>query len=563
MIKKSLFGMALGVFLLSSCTSEEPISETSDGNVTFHATLPAQLLTRSDSYNTIFDNGTNATELAYAVYDESGTNISTLNGEATISGLSADVKLNLVTGKTYTIVFWAQAPGAPYTFVPSTGKMTVTTTGNAQDLNRDAFFACEKFTVTGAVNKEVVLQRPFAQVNIGTCDFDAFTAAGGNLTTSGITVTAPTVLNLLDGTVDIEEEYTLTPAEFVDNESRSINFPVTTTPAQKYLTTAFILVDRTRSTVDVKWTSDNAERPEVTYAHIPVQRNYRTNIYGHLLTNPTGFSVTINEVFETENININKDEELADGVYYNKGTKTYTVSTGEGLKWVAENIRLTGSDKLLLDNDIDMNGEVVTPLNVAFEPTGSFILDGQGHTIKNLLFEGDKASLVKGSVVGTIKNLNIDGMTGSVTKRFAGLIGNLYGNVENVHVKNVHLESTEGRIGAIVGIHNSGTMTDCSVENVTINGGWSVGGVIGAINETANRTYKNIRVANVSISTDAAWGGNAAYKGTITGDIYKQGIVFENCSIEGTVEGCDSPELPIDVPDFAYTWNGTLINAAE
>ena len=67
MIKKSLFGMALEVFLLSSCTSEGPISETSDGNVTFHATLPAQLLTRSDSYNTIFDNGTNATELAYAV----------------------------------------------------------------------------------------------------------------------------------------------------------------------------------------------------------------------------------------------------------------------------------------------------------------------------------------------------------------------------------------------------------------------------------------------------------------------------------------------------------------
>lgn len=555
--------MALGVSLLSSCTSEEPIIGVSDENVTFHATLPTQLQSRSESYNTIFDNGTNATELTYAVYDESGNNISTLNGEATISGLGADVKLNLVTGKTYTIVFWAQAPGAPYTFVPSTGKMTVTTTGDAQDLGRDAFFACEKFKVTGATNKEVVLQRPFAQINIGTSDLDAFTTAGGNLTTSGITATAPTVLNLLDGTVDVEAEYTLTPAAFVDNDSRSINFPVTTTPSQKYLTTAFILVDRTRSTIDVKWTSDNMERPEVTYAHIPVQRNYRTNIYGHLLTNPAAFNITITEVFETEDNNINKDEELADGVYYNKERKTYKVSTGAGLRWVAENIRLTGADKLLLDNDIDMNGEVVTPLNVAFEPEGSFTLDGQGHTIKNLLFAGDKASLINGAIVGNIKNLNIDGMTGSITKRFAGLIGNLYGNVENVHVKNVNLESTEGRIGAIVGIHNSGTMTDCSVENVVINGGWSVGGVVGAINETPNRTYKNIRVANVTISTNSAWGANAAYKGTITGDIYKNGIVFENCNIEGTVEGCDSPELPIDVPDFAYTWNGTLINAAE
>nr|WP_286333306.1 MULTISPECIES: DUF6562 domain-containing protein [Duncaniella] len=108
------------------------------------------------------------------------------------------------------------------------------------------------------------------------------------------------MLDLRDGSVNetTETEYVYTPAAFV---AETEGFPVTTTPAQRWLTTNYILVGDTKATVDVTWTSDNANAPEVVYRHIPVQRNYRTNIYGTLLTNPAEYEVKIAPGFDGSN----------------------------------------------------------------------------------------------------------------------------------------------------------------------------------------------------------------------------------------------------------------------
>lgn len=363
-------------------------------------------------------------------------------------------------------------------------------------------------------------------------------------------------LNLATGAVDVEGngEVTFTSAAIPGSGE---SFPVN---GYDYLAMNYVLVAADKATVDVTLTTDCAQNPEMTFSQVPVQRNYRTNIYGKLLTDPAGFKVIIDQEYAGADIDLNKDEELHDGVYFNESSKEYKVSSADGFKWFAENVTLKGNETFRLINDIDFKGEIVTPIKVAFEPEKKITFDGQGHTVKNLILENDKSSLIAGTMVGTLKNLNVEGVSGSVTTRFVGLVKNMYGNIENVHVKNVSLNSTEGRIGAIVGIHNAGDMTNCTAENIVINGGWSVGGVSGAINETSGRKYKNVTVKNVTVSTDAAWGGNAAYKGAITGDIYVAGVVFENCSIEGDIVGCDSPQLPIDVPDFDYMWNGTTIS---
>ena len=292
-MKKFLFCMAIGAILLSSCSSDETVIATDGGNVTFRATLPEGIMSRSS-----YDDGLTATNLEYAVYDAEGKNIAALNGTTTLVSRAATVGLNLVTGKTYTVVFWASAEGAPYAFDATEGKMTVTPTGDANDVKRDAFFATEKFTVTGAVSKTIELRRPFAQINIGTSDLADFTAAGGNISKSGITVTAAKTLNLLDGTVDGEVEYVLEPAAHVTD----VAYNVPSADKQLLLTTNFILVDRAKSTVDITWTSDNDTpgREKVVYTHVPVQRNYRTNIYGKLLTNPSNYEVVVNPEFETE-----------------------------------------------------------------------------------------------------------------------------------------------------------------------------------------------------------------------------------------------------------------------
>lgn len=296
MIKKILTCVTVGACLLTSCSSEDvPANIGSEtGNVVFTASIPGGIQSRSS-----YDDGTLAQNLTYAVYDADGGHIAALDGTATFTNLQTTVSLNLVAGKTYTVVFWAEAADDTYyDFDTATGKVTVTPTGDANDAKRDAFFAYEKFTVTGAINKTVTLRRPFAQINIGTSDLAAFNAAGGSISTSGIKVIAPTVLDLRDGTTgDEEAEYIYAPSALV---AESEAFPVATTPEQRWLTTNYILVGDSKTTVDVTWISDNAERQEVVYRHIPVQRNYRTNIYGVLLTNPANYNVQISPEFEGE-----------------------------------------------------------------------------------------------------------------------------------------------------------------------------------------------------------------------------------------------------------------------
>lgn len=286
--------MAAGTLLLTSCSSDEPTTSlTGDGNVTFTAVIPGGINSRAIS------DGTTANKLTYAVYDENGDELSSLTNTVDIN-LQTSVSLNLVTGKKYTVVFWAQAEDAPYAINTTDGTVTVTETGNSQAENRDAFFASREFTVNGAVNETVTLTRPFAQINILTTDMAEFKAAGGTIEEAGLKVTAPNTLNLKDGTVSGETEYTLSNAVFPDTTEK-LPFTVagkTTT----WLVSNYILMGESKETVDVTWTSDInvPSRQSITYTGVPVQRNFRTNIYGALLTDAYDYTVVINPDYTEE-----------------------------------------------------------------------------------------------------------------------------------------------------------------------------------------------------------------------------------------------------------------------
>ena len=566
---KLFYALAASALLgLTACSSDEPVAQNGDGNVNFTLRLPDAIGTRA------FSDGLSATHLDYYVYDEDNgsTNIEALNGTATFVNRETTVSLNLVSGKSYSIVFLATVPGqSHYTYTASSKDLNVTYGSAAQDESRDAFYVYEPtFKVTGAISKDIILRRPFAQINVGTTDWASATAAGISLTETSMTVTGvANKINLGTGDVEGNEEVTFTSAAMPATPGET--FPYEAANVDRYMAMNYVLVGKDKSTVDVKMnTNANPAIDEMVFSQVPVQRNYRTNIYGDLLTNPAKWEVIIDEHYAGSDINLNLADKIADGAYFNEADKTYKVTSKEGFKWVAENKTIQGGETFELAGDIDFEGEIVTPLKVEFNGEKRITIDGKGHTIKNLQFKGDKASIIAGALVGDLKNLNVenitspgdygDGFDNRIKKRFCGVIDNIYGNIENVHVKNITLHSAEGRIGAIVGIHNSGNMTDCSVENVTIHAAWSVGGVAGAINETNNRIYRNVRVKNVTISTAPAyWGDYANYKGAMVGDVYATGVEFIDCSIEGTVQGLSKPGLPIDTPDFGYTWNGTSI----
>lgn len=241
-----------------------------------------------------YSDGATATKLQYAVYNAAGeelTDLTVTNGE--IHG-STTVNLQLTTGNTYSVIFWAAAEDAPYSVDFGTKTMTVDYNGAVSNAeNRDAFFKYHTFTVKGAQTETIELKRPFAQLNIGTADYAASESAGYVPTQSAVVVkNVYNTLNLATGVVENEVEANFALADIKKDET----FPVN---GYEYLAMNYLLVSADKTVVDVEFTyTDGSNAKTRTVGSVPVQRNYRTNIIGYLLTNPAQFNITIDEIFE-------------------------------------------------------------------------------------------------------------------------------------------------------------------------------------------------------------------------------------------------------------------------
>lgn len=297
----STFTIAAAALLVTSCNDEmdNGLKTGDEGTVTFTAQLPSEMGTRA------FADGLTAKHLQYAVY-EAGQSTplkvfgdeTTVVGEAEMNNLKQTVSLKLTTGKTYDVIFWAADNSAkkPYTFDPltQTVKIKYTNVYSNNDIC-DAFFKKETITVSGNQNVDVKLTRPFAQVNIGTDDFDAATIAGLNLTQTQVKATAGDILNLATGKMEGTEATRTFKMKAIPTADDGA-FPVA---GYKYLLMAYIPISDTKETVDMTF-GYNGKSTFRSFTNVPLQRNYRTNIYGSLLTNSVDFNVVIEPAFSGE-----------------------------------------------------------------------------------------------------------------------------------------------------------------------------------------------------------------------------------------------------------------------
>ena len=299
----SSFTIVAAALLVTSCNDEmdNGLKTGDEGTVTFTAQLPSEMGTRA------FADGLTAKHLQYAVY-EAGQSTplkvfgdeTTVVGEAEMVNLKKSVTLKLTSGKSYDVIFWADATtDSPYTFNPASREVSVdySKVNNNSD-NCDAFFKKETITVSGNQSVDVKLTRPFAQVNIGTDDFDAAKASGLEVTQTEVVAKAFATLNLATGEVADEADRTFT-MKAIPTASDG-EFPVA--GGYKYLSMDYLLVGADKATVDVVFNYGGPQNR--TFTNVPVQRNYRTNIYGSLLTNTTDFNVVIEPAFATTNYNL-------------------------------------------------------------------------------------------------------------------------------------------------------------------------------------------------------------------------------------------------------------------
>ena len=291
-MKKILLGLSAFTMLFATSCQNDLDFDTAVGKtstVSFSVGTP-EIATRA------YSDGATATKLQYAVYNAAGeelTDLTVTNGE--IHG-STTVNLQLTTGNTYSVIFWAAAEDAPYSVDFGTKTMTVDYNGAVSNAeNRDAFFKYHTFTVKGAQTETIELKRPFAQLNIGTADYAASTSAGYTPVNSAVTVKSIyNTLNLWDGEVSGETEVTYDYAAIAKNEA----FPVA---GYEYLAMNYLLVAADKALVDVEFAyteTDATAAKTRTVGSVPVQRNYRTNIYGNLLTSDVDINVEIKPEYD-------------------------------------------------------------------------------------------------------------------------------------------------------------------------------------------------------------------------------------------------------------------------
>lgn len=406
----STFTIAAAALLVTSCNDEmdNGLKTGDEGTVTFTAQLPSEMGTRA------FADGLTAKHLQYAVY-EAGQSTplkvfgdeTTVVGEAEMVNLKKSVTLKLTSGKSYDVIFWADATtDSPYTFNPASQKVSVdySKVNNNSD-NCDAFFKKETITVSGNQSVDVKLTRPFAQVNIGTDDFDAAKASGLEVTQTEVVAKAFATLNLATGEVADEADRTFT-MKAIPTASDG-EFPVA--GGYKYLSMDYLLVGADKATVDVAFNYGGPQNR--TFTNVPVQRNYRTNIYGSLLTNTTDFNVVIEPAFATTNYNlgalytasqIGGAVTLSDNVDFDRTIavqpgKTMSVNlNGKTVKnatdlwenpsvpnsWSLFSVRGTDS-KLTLSGDGDVIAKVNDCYAVDVQGGGHLVIDG-GHYNGNI-----------------------------------------------------------------------------------------------------------------------------------------------------------------------------------
>ena len=312
--------VAAGLLFATSCANEE-ITSSQAGNeatVSFSRGLEGGIDTRAIS------DGTGADKLEYAVFNAAGKRITTI-AKVSKTGVTFPTTENitLAKGQTYKIAFWAQDADCQAYEVSDDMNVAINYAGVNNDETRDAFFKSIEFTVTGSTSIDVILKRPFAQINVGVyeSDWNAAVASGVEIEKSTAKIVkAATSINLLTGkvgeettdvTVDYTENAIPTEALMVDLDKDG------TKEAYKWLSMSYILVADHGTTANAEGMFGAAATTledlgfsfipknganAITFAQglksVPVQRNWRTNIIGKLLTGDITFNIDIDPIYD-------------------------------------------------------------------------------------------------------------------------------------------------------------------------------------------------------------------------------------------------------------------------
>lgn len=157
------------------------------------------------------------------------------------------------------------------------------------------------------------------------------------------------------------------------------------------------------------------------------------------------------------------DEELGHPIlklFAEPEAETVTIKTADDLVALSERADVSHVN-IKLANDVDMTGKTIAPIGGSIAYNGTF--NGQGHVIKNLTISnanGNCTGLIGyvGSD-GVVKNLGLENASITGGNSTGGVAGALLGTVSNCYVTGT--VSGAKNVGGIAGILHAGTIENC------------------------------------------------------------------------------------------------------
>ena len=462
---KKCFLLMAGIILLvfAACQSDELANGGRNGEVaaSFSVQLPG--------------NGNNAVTRAATAGDGTSVNRCIMEiylndelysrqiGAIQPDGLTAGFDVRLVTSQTYKFVFWADHVESVEDEAIKTDlhyntadlrniSMQGDYNGSGKDDTRDAFFASLEKLVTNAFSESVELTRPFGQLNIKTEDLASIP---DNQKEAFVPVTAGlSFKNLYTGFNAATGDLLGEPTAVAYKAASAV------ADANGNLTVDYLFAPNTvggQHLANMTLAVYNAAGGQITTKalnNIPVQRNYKTNVTGNLLTVDGKVNVMVTPAFSSpalseKVIEVASVSEVAEALKTNtnvvvmeapKGAATislpkyesgdvavsitlpetsnditinYATETGEESKNAPKELNITAPSvsKIIIDaseSTVTLNGQSYTAVEAT--TADNTLIVGKDVTVADL-------TVKKGNVeiYGTVNNINFTDNGGYVT----------------------------------------------------------------------------------------------------------------------------------------------------
>ena len=343
-MKKILYSAAaIALAFFSASCQQENLEPTVGGTVTYTVQVPDAIATKA------FGDGiTGVTKLIYEVYkeDEYGTLTEVLyesdpeqpvviddNGKFTF-------ELEFIKNHNYTVLFWAYNPAAQDCY--NTEHLTAVTLNQRLVANNEAmavFSGSDKVRDCQSVNNgNVTLVRPVAQINIVTNNESLAVGSKqislkqSSLVVKGLSDT----YNVADKSVGSEGKDFQYVVEDNQDNIPSVSFAIGS-DTYTYVAMNYVgFVPELGDNVDLNLTINTSEGNIFhEISNVPVKPNYRTNIYGNLITASSDYAVELKA--DWTDVTGGNMEVIADGLVKNINGD-YEVTNAAGLAYAINNL---------------------------------------------------------------------------------------------------------------------------------------------------------------------------------------------------------------------------------